>query len=248
VQIRSLPASFGAAWLRDGWRLLRRQPLGLPAMVVMYLFMLLVPATIPFVGLAISGVLSPFATLGLMTACREVEGGRAPNPGVYAQPFQESTQRGRLFRLGLINAGLLLVVATGAGLLAGGTREESSSLENVPVRELALQLLLYAPVMVAMWFAPFLAGWHGLEAGKAMFGSVVACWRNLTPLIVYGLLAFAIMVGVSFLAVSVLAPLLHSSQVLSLVLAPVGLALMTLIQASFYPMYRSIFVEEAAVA
>lgn len=248
MQIQSLPASFGAAWLRDAWRLLRRQPLGLPAMVVMYLFMLLVPATIPFVGLAVSGVLSPFATLGLMTACRDVEGGRAPNPGAFVQPFQEPARRARLFRLGLINAGLLLLVATGASLLAGEPGDQPSSLENLSVRELSLQLLFYSPVMVAMWFAPFLAGWHGLDAGKAMFGSFVACWRNMAPLLVFGLLTFAVLLGVSFLAVSVLGALLSSPQLLSLLLAPVGLALMTLIQASFYPMYRSIFTEETPAA
>jgi len=213
-------------------------------MTVMYLFMLLVPATVPYIGLALSGVLSPFATLGLMTACRDVDAGRAPNPGVYAQPFQEPGRRARLFRLGLINAGLLMLVVTIAGFFGGEVREPPASLEKLPVRELTLQLLLYLPVMVAMWFAPFLAGWHGLEAGKAMFGSIVACWRNMGPLTVFGVLTMAVLVGVSFIAVAVLGALLASPQLLSLLLAPVGLALMTLVQASFYPMYRSIFTGE----
>jgi hypothetical protein len=102
--------------------------------------------------------------------------------------------------------------------------------------------------MVAMWFAPMLSGWHGLAPGKAMFGSAVACWRNKGAMLVYGLLMTAVLTGVSFLAVALLGALLSSTQVLSMLLAPVGLALMTFVQASFYPMYRSIFTETPAEA
>lgn len=242
MQILSLPASYGAAWLRDGWRLLKRQPLGLPAMVVLYLFMLLVPATLPYVGVALSGVLGPFATVGLMGACRDVSAGRAPMPTVFAAPFQDAARRQLLFRLGVINAAMLMVVVSVARLLAGAApAAQPQSLDELPLAELMLQLLLFAPVMILMWFAPLLAGWHGHGPAKAMFASAVACWRNKAALTVYGLLAFAILVGVSLLTVSLASLLFSSRQLLSIVLAPVGLALLTLIQASFYPMYRSIF-------
>lgn len=246
MQIHSLPPAYGAAWLRDGWRLLKRQPLGLPAMVVMYLFILLVPTTLPYVGIAVSGVLAPFATVGLMTACRDVSAGRAPTPAVFAAPFQEATRRLLLFRLGVINAALLLVAATLAQLLAAiAPAGAPQSIDELPFTELLLQLVLFSPVMILMWFAPLLAGWHGQGPAKAMFGSAVACWRNKGALTVYALLTFAILVGVSLLSVSLVGLLLSSRQALSIVLAPVGLALLTWIQASFYPMYRSIFSDAA---
>jgi hypothetical protein len=251
MQIHSLSASTGAVWLRDGWRLLKRQPLALAAMVVMYSFALLVPATIPFVGLALLGVLSPFATLGLMAACREAAAGRAPTPAVFAQPLQDAVRRKLLFRLGVIHAGLLLVVSALANLLVRPVPlapEDSAALDGERLVQVALLLLLYSPVMVAMWFAPMLSGWHGLAPGKAMFGSAVACWRNKGAMLVYGLLMTAVLTGVSFLAVALLGALLSSTQVLSMLLAPVGLALMTFVQASFYPMYRSIFTETPAEA
>jgi hypothetical protein len=247
MQILSHPASTGAAWLRDGWRLLRRQPIGLPAMVVIYLFMLLVPAMFPVIGVAVAGVLSPFATVGLMTACRDAAGGRSPNPAAFAQAFQDATRRMLLFRLGVIHAALLLLVSAAATLLTGGQPEPPDpapvSLEDLPLREMLIQLLLFSPVIVAMWFAPLLAGWHGLGPAKAMFGSAVACWRNRAAMLVYGALMIAVLLGVSLMAVSLLGALVSSRQLLSILLAPVGLALMTLIQASFYPMYRSIFTE-----
>lgn len=244
--IRTVPAASGAAWLRDGWRLFRRQPLGLPAMVVVYLMMLFLPALLPFVGIAISGVLAPFATVGLMTACRDVALGRAPNPAVFAQPFQEGNpNRIKLFRLGVINASLVLLIATLLTLVGDDHRappaEGSATLADVPWDLLLLQLLAYTPVLVLMWFAPLLAGWHGLGPAKAMFGSVVACGRNLGALLVYGLVAGAASLIASTAIVGVLTMLISSRELLSLLLAPFGLVMMTIVQASFYPMYRSIF-------
>jgi hypothetical protein len=249
MQIRTVPPASGAAWLRDGWRLFKRQPLGLPAMVVVYLMMLFLPALLPFVGIAISGVLAPFATVGLMTACREVASGRTPNPSVFGQPFQErNPHRIKLFRLGLINASLVLLLAMLFALVGDDGRappaDGQATLADLPWDMLLLQLLAYTPVLVLMWFAPLLAGWHGLGPAKAMFGSVVACGRNLRALLVYGLVAGAASLVASTVVVGVLAMLVSSRELLSLLLAPFGLVLMTIMQASFYPMYRSIFEGE----
>lgn len=245
MQIRTVPATSGAAWLRDGWQLFRQQPLGLPAMVVVYLMMLLLPALLPFIGIAISGVLAPFATVGLMTACRDVASGRAPNPSVFAQPFQEGNpNRIKLFRLGLINASLVLLLATLFALVDDGRAppvDGQATLADVPWDMLLLQLLAYTPVLVLMWFAPLLAGWHGLGPAKAMFGSAVACGRNVGALFVFGLVAGAASLVASTVVVGALAMLVSSRELLSLILAPFALVMMTIVQASFYPMYRSIF-------
>lgn len=248
MQIRSVPPSAGAAWLRDGWRLFRRQPLGLAAMVVVYLMMLLLPALLPFVGIAISGVLAPFATVGLMSACREVALGRAPSPALFAQALgEDNPHRIKLFRLGLVNASLVLLLAALFALVGGDMGAPpaggQATLADVPWDVLLLQLLAYTPVLVLMWFAPLLAGWHGLSSAKAMFGSVVACARNLGALLVYGLVVGAASLAASTVVAGALAMLVSSRELLSLLLAPFGLVMMTIVQASFYPMYRSIFEE-----
>lgn len=243
--IRSLPAGSGGTWVRDGWRLFIKQPLGLSAMVVVYLMMLLTPAMVPVIGIAISGVLAPFATVALLAACREVDRKRAPNITLFAQPFQDEKTRLQLFQLGLINAGLLLVVATAATLLGPDEPARApTSLEELPVDALVMQLLLYTPVLMLMWFAPVLAGWHQLTPSKAMFGSVVACWRNKGALLIFGVVVTALMIAVSFVSISVLSMLLSSRQLVSVLLAPVALLMMTVVQASFYPMYRSVFETE----
>lgn len=253
VQILSLPASTGAAWLRDGWRLLKRQPLGLSAMVVMYTFVLLVPATIPipYIGVALLGILSPFATVGLMAAFREGAASRTPNPGVFANGFRDRSVRRVLLKLGIVHAALMMLVIVLARLVIGAQpvtpEQDPLTMEGMHLGDLAVFVFFYAPVMVVMWFAPMLAGWHGLDVGKAMFGSVVGCWRNKGAILVYGVLMTAVLLGVTLLASAVLGALL-SAQMLPLLAAPVALALATFVQASFYPMYRSIFTEPGLVA
>lgn len=245
MQINILPAGAGITWLREGMRLFGRQPVGLPAMVVVYLMMLIVPALIPIVGIAISGVLAPFASVGLLGACRDVAEGRMPTPLAFAQPFRPTPARLQMLRLGIINAILLLVVATLAMLLTpeppGG--EAPQSLQEVPLQSLLVQLLLYLPVMALMWFAPVLTGWHGIPPAKSMFGSVVACWRNTGAMLVFGVAAGVLTLGVSVAAVMLLGSLISSREVLSIVMAPLALVLMAIVQASLYPMYRSVFVE-----
>lgn len=245
MQINILPAGAGIAWLREGMRLFARQPVGLPAMVVLYLMMLVVPALLPIVGIAISGVLAPFASVGLLGACRDVADGKLPTPLAFAQPFRPTPARLQLLRLGIVNAILLLIVATLAVLLvpepAGG--EASDSLQDVPLQALLVQLVLYLPVMALMWFAPVLSGWHGIAPAKSMFGSLVACWRNTGAMLVFGLAAGALTLGASVAALMLLSSVISSRQVLSIVMAPVALVLMTVVQASLYPMYRAVFVD-----
>ena len=243
MQINILPASAGLTWLREGMRLFGRQPVGLPAMVVVYLMMLLAPALLPIVGIAISGVLAPFASVGLLTACRDVAEGRMPTPMAFVQPFKPTPARQQMLRLGIINAILLLVVASLATVLAPDPPADGppQSLQDLPLGALAVQLLLYLPVMALMWFAPVLTGWHAIAPGKAMFGSVVACWRNLGAMLIFGVAAGAFTLAISVVAVMLLTSLTSSREVMSMILAPLALVLMSIVQASLYPMYRSVF-------
>jgi hypothetical protein len=245
--IRTVPASSGALWVREGWRLFAKQPLALSAMVVAYMMILLVPALLPLplVGIAISGVLAPFATVGLLAACREVDRRNMPTMALFAQPFRDPAARVQLLRLGLINAALLLLIASIATLLGPPVpAEPPKTLQEIPLDAIVLQLVLYVPVLMLMWFAPLLVGWHAMTPGKAMFGSVVACWLNKGALLLYALTASALMMAVSLVSVGLFSALVASREALSVLLAPVALLLMTIVQASFYAMYKSVFGSE----
>jgi hypothetical protein len=235
--INTVNAASGPRWLLAGVRLLRRQPLGLPAMVGAYLTLLLLPALLPFIGSALSGIVSPFATVGLMQCCREAAEGRAPTLAQFAQTFRDARMRDNLFRLGLVNGALLMLVTLLAALIAPApaTTGAPASIDDLPVQAFLVQILLYLPVLALMLFAPLLAGWHGMSPPKAMFGSVVAMLRNLGAMLLFGVTVLA-----------VLAAIIPSRDILALLTAPIALILMTIVQASLYPMYLSIFVEKPA--
>jgi hypothetical protein len=93
-----------------------------------------------------------------------------------------------------------------------------------------------------------LTGWHGIAPAKSMFGSVVACWRNVGPMLVFGVAAGVLTVGVSVAAVMLLGALITSRELMSIVMAPLALVLMAIVQASLYPMYRAVFVDAAREA
>ena len=156
--------------------------------------------------------------------------------------------RDNLLRLGLVNGALLMLVALLAMVIAPAPAGSGApaSIEDLPVQAVLVQVVLYLPVLVLMLFAPLLAGWHGMSPPKAMFGSAVAILRNFGAMLLYGVTTLALAVLTSVIALAVLAAIIPSRDILALLTAPIALLLMTIVQASLYPMYLSIFAETPA--
>jgi hypothetical protein len=62
---------------------------------------------------------------------------------------------------------------------------------------------------------------------------------------VFGVAASVLTLGISVVAAMLLASLTSSREWLSILMAPLALVLMTIVQASLYPMYRAVFVDRA---
>ena len=86
-------------------------------------------------------------------------------------------------------------------------------------------LALIVPVAMAIWFAPALIALNGMTAVDAMKLSFKACWVNIIPFLVYGL----ILVGLSFLAL--------------LTLGLGYLVLLPVIYITYYTSYRDVLTE-----
>ncbi|MBK7897997.1 MAG: hypothetical protein IPJ99_00995 [Betaproteobacteria bacterium] len=109
-------------------------------------------------------------------------------------------------------------------------------------------ILLLAPVLMAYWFAPVLAAWHGLSVGKALFFSLMACWINWRAFLTYGIalaLVAAVLPGVVLALLLLIFPG-AANFLTALVTVPAMLVLAPIVFASFYVSYRDVFGIDAA--
>ncbi len=128
-EIRKLPASAGAEWLLTGFSLLRRAPLalgllgvlwGLAALVVMALSML--HPALATIGQFLLALAGPVFFGGMVWAVREVDEGRPAQPAHLVQGLQDGRAPHLLVALlpqlagGLLLGGLLLLLLGSSGL------------------------------------------------------------------------------------------------------------------------------------
>jgi hypothetical protein len=256
MEVRTLPASAGWAWLREGLTLYRRQGFAFTALVILYSMALMVVANLPLVGLPLAALLIPFGTLGITAAGRDAERNVMPLPSLLIGGFR-SPQRNALLRLGLAHSALILVMVVITTLFARdelanwkiveGQIDANSVAANVPWDAIGVATLAYLPILMLTWFSPQLVAWHRQPVGKAMFFSLFACWRNRWPFLVLGLALGGLVIGVSWLASSLMSMFDVSPALGSMLLAPIALVLTSVAYSTQYPIYRSVLEPRAAV-
>ncbi len=262
MQARCLPAERGVSWLREGFRLFRRNPPLITALTLIYLLVVQILAVIlPRVGPVLLPLILPALTLLVANGCRLVDLGQPPTK---INLLHGLLGNGRaMLRLGglqlagavllvLINlafndgndplANLEVPVTPNMGeegvLVAGPATDEATMLAA-----LFRLMLLAMPLIIAFWFAPFLAGWDRIAPLKAVFFSAVASWRNWRAMLMFGLAAIVlagVAPGVILIALgqisglSMNAVLVVMRMLLVFLIAPV-------LTASIYISYRDIF-------
>ncbi|HYF59350.1 MAG TPA: BPSS1780 family membrane protein [Burkholderiaceae bacterium] len=244
------PAGLGWKWVGEGFALLRRRPLALLGLTVLFFFTLVLPSALPLVGPFAPLVLMPALSVGYMQAVRTAEDGRMPSPWTLYDALRARRGRGArpLLMLGLIYAGVtalaLAVSAIGDGgtlfrMATGTIGSDDPALADGGLPFAAvLFLLVYTPVQMAMWYAPLFVAWHGRSPVQAMFYSLVGVWRNKAVFTVYLLGWFGVFVGVG-VALRLLGPLLPG-PVLPMLLSPLMLVMAAAIYCSFWPSYRDL--------
>ncbi|NTV09624.1 MAG: hypothetical protein HGA47_02510 [Zoogloea sp.] len=246
MQATRLPAARGWAWMVEGFALYRRNPALLTFLVFGYWLGLLLVGAVPFIGQVAVSLVMPALSLGILNGCREIAAGRKPGPDILFSGFR--TNLPALLRLGVVYLLGSLAVLGFTALVDGGVlfelmlgRRPLSEETAEDPRVMAAMLTGIAvstPLMMAYWFAPLLAGWKGLPAGKAMFFSLVACWRNWQAFMVFALALAGVALVPGFLigllgAISPIAGALPA-LILPLVVIPV-------LFASFYINARDVF-------
>lgn len=252
MQALTLPARRGWRWLTDGFAIFRRNQLRLSLAVLGYWIVMALINAVPLLGQLAATLLIPVFSVSLMNACRLLEQGTPLPPQLLFSGFQQNLRA--LLTLGAVyiaaSVAILAIVAAADGgvlfrlvVLAESPPEEVLTSNSVMFAG-QLALVLFAPLMMAFWYAPVLVAWHDLSVGKSLFFSFVACLRNWRAFLVYsasiavvGALLPGLLVGV-FSAMFAGGAGLLSVALTSLIV----LVLLPTLYASFYVSYRDVFV------
>ena len=253
MQALTLNAMHGWRWLTEGFRIFRKNHLMLTFLVVSYWMLMAIVNVIPMIGTIATTLCIPAFSVSLMNACRSIDKGGPPlGPQTLFSGFQKNPRA--LITLGAIYLAATVGILAISSLADGGALMQLMLAGNKPSEEvvangqlmLALQiaLILLCPLVMAYWYAPILASWHGLAPGKALFFSFIACARNWRAFLVYSLAILVAATVLPGLLLGMLAALLPDGAGLLTVLMTVLLILILAptLFASFYVSYRDVFV------
>jgi hypothetical protein len=251
MQASILPASRGPRWLVEGFTLFRRKPALLSFLVLGYWLCMAVVSAVPLVGQWVSFLLIPVFSVSMMNACRLIDGKKKLPPQLLFSGFHRNLQT--LLVLGVIYVLVLLLLAGLSALLGGGPSPTAPPADGAATGEMPVQVsmtispllvLLLIPVDLIFRFAPVLAAWHGMSAGKSLFFSLIACLRNWRPFLLY-LLTLLVVALVGVFVVLSLGGLLDGGGARlmpMMVIVAASLLFLPVWYASFYVGYRDIFV------
>ncbi len=239
--IHTRKAADGIRWIRSGLRLFGRHPLSILTFVLMGMIIIWTISLLPIVGQAFALILMPAAWIGMLGVCRDVDRGKTPGPHCYTDPLREPFTRLHLIKIGVVSAIAAGLLTTGFAMLPSGTGKDAAAhLTHAQTAWVLGSLVIWVPLQMAIWFAPPLVAWHGMSAGKAMFFSFFACWRNRRPMIVY----FLSLIALATLLVLALGAMVDAFSVgettVGMVLAPLSLVVGAATQTCAYAMYRDI--------
>lgn len=201
-------AGRGWGWITEGWRLFARAPGVWIVILLIYLGINVVLSLIPLIGGLAYLLLSPVLTGGILYGADRQARGETLEISCLFRGFQDQGRMGPLVILGLISLagyllmGLILMVFVGGGIATGIvlddpgqgiTPEMIEGLFGVGFMVMILvQLTLWAVIMMAMLYAIPLVMLGRQDAWPAVQDSIIACWINMLPLLVFGLIGLVL--------------------------------------------------------
>mgnify|MGYP000247535743 CR=1 FL=1 len=117
--MNKLPAREGWNWVKQGFALFRKQPLGLAALFFGYVLVTLALGLVPLVGKLLSYILIPMFTVAFMQGCADAEQGKRVHPGLLLTGFR-SPAFASLVQLGLVYMALAVLAIAASALIDGG--------------------------------------------------------------------------------------------------------------------------------
>ena len=198
---RRVAAGNGVAWLGEGWELFK------PAFgiwILMFIVsgaILMLASAIPLLGIFATLVLPMFIG-GWMIGCERMRAEDEVRLEDIFAGFSEHFGPLAIASLiyfaatvgAMIIAGIAILGVGGSAAVFSGDEPAGAAIAITILLGVLIYLALLIPALMLIWFAPPLIVLHGVKAGDAVRLSLVGCWRNMLPLLVYGLVGGALIV------------------------------------------------------
>lgn len=205
MEARAVAASRGWGWIADGFGLFRRSPLVWTSCVLILYVVLTLLARISILGVVFLLFL-PVLLAGLMQGCRAIEAGEQLKITHLLSGFQKNAAHlvtlGGISLVGNLLLVMILVMMSGdavttvmkqapAGAVDAAAAEAILRAAPRILTAALVVMTLSLPLLMGLWFAPLLVYFDGLSPVRALIVSFWACWKNMLPFLVYGVVAFA---------------------------------------------------------
>ncbi|MCF6437642.1 BPSS1780 family membrane protein [Pseudoalteromonas sp. MMG022] len=240
AKFKVFKAAMGVQWLKAGWEIFKMQPM---TFIMMYVFMVAValsPLVAPPLQL-LAAFAAPFLTAGFYMAVLSKQRGQAISLASILAAFSAKGRRLHLFRLGLYQLGVVILLTWGAGILfeealsmmQNASPDQapevliSNILATISITDVMLFFVAHSINIMAFAYALPIVFFQGeTRITKALGLSLKVFYSNMASLGVYGLL---------------IALLVLASMPLSMI--PL-LVVMPIAYISFFVTYQAIFIDQ----
>ncbi|KID54758.1 hypothetical protein JF50_23045 [Pseudoalteromonas luteoviolacea] len=211
ADFRTFKASFGVSWFKAGWAVFKVQPL---TFMMMYIFIVIV-GLFPFVlpnpiVQMLCALAGPFLTVGFYSAALNIQAGKSIMLADILKPFSAKGRRLNIFRLGLYQLGVALLLGVVMSLLF---EPVTSALQNhtqeqdiqvvmaeiaaaISLADIAIFIALQSLAMMAFAYAlPLVYFKEQANIFGAMKQSLKVFYYNMAPLSVFGGIAALLMIA-----------------------------------------------------
>ncbi|MDP1596283.1 MAG: BPSS1780 family membrane protein [Methylotenera sp.] len=200
LTLKQVPVANAWAWIVSGFYLFKANPAMWIILLVIYLAIMIPLSLLPGVGSVVSTLLAPVFAAGMMWGCQALTRNQDLEINHLFEGFKKNTAQliavGGIYMVGLLVVAVLVVLALDKQtieLLVQG-KDLSSEQADAMLLPILIAMLFIMPILMAYWFAPILAGLHGLGAVDAMKLSFVACLTNMLPFLLYGLIFMVLLI------------------------------------------------------
>lgn len=201
MDIMRVEAGSGWGWMVEGWQLFVKAPGIWVIIMLIYLAISIAISLIPVIGGLVYPLISPVLAGGMFYGAARLAAGQGLEVSDLFQGFRERTNDLLLIGLFSIAGAVIMVlivlvlmggsVLTGAALSGDGAGMSDAAAGGMVavVGLLALLLVLSVAFIVtmAMFYSVPLVMLGGQKTWPAITASLTACWVNVLPLLIFGL-------------------------------------------------------------